>query len=451
MEAQLRVEVISNDTVKPSRPTSPDRKSISLSFLDESFPSIHVPRVLIYTNNKPTKITLDSPIITSLKTSLSETLTHFYPLAGRFENEYTVSCNDQGIPFIVAGVECQLKDYLNSPRKLELVSKFLPPSNILSLGQLPITTVVPLAFQVNIFACGGVAIGCYSNHKLLDATSMSNFLNYWAAQTSGRYEDLVEPDFDTIVRVFPPLPKEKLVETVIDNSGGGDVDDAKPAAQVGLWHHINNVPIKVVVKSFKFDNEAITKLKANADVTETIPKPSSFEAVVGFVLMHAVGAILQNNKQEIAPPQPIPTVISFATNLRPRATPPIPKQSMGNIVTTVKARLGHGQGEIHAAIQTAKQNVAKLQAENGGEVFLEERKAAFKGSHKDRACNFNVSSWCKLGFNDVDFGFGRPDNVIPVGIIYSFQRNSMMLVDYTYSHGNGIEVFVFMEDKEMAF
>ncbi|KAH9623361.1 hypothetical protein KSS87_014246 [Heliosperma pusillum] len=417
----MEVKIISNDTVKPSCPTPPERKTITLSFLDESFMSVHVPYLLIYTNNnESTKTTINSPIITSLKTSLSETLTHFYPLAGRFENEYTVSCNDEGIPFVVAGVECQLKDYLNSPHKLELVSKLLPPSDILSLGQLPITTVVSLAFQVNIFACGGVAIGCYSNHKLLDATSMSNFLNYWAAQTSGRYEDLVEPDFDTIVRVFPPLPKQKRV------------DDATATEPAELWNHVN-VPIKVVVKSFKFDNEAINKLKANA-VTETVPKPSSFEAVAAFVWMHAVGAILQNNKQDIAPPQPIPTVIFFSASLRPRATPPLPRQTMGNLVTNVKAQVGDGN-----------------ESENGGEAFLAEIKDVFKDLLDDKSSIFSVTSWCKLGLNEVDFGFGRPDKTIPVGVIYPFLQNRMILVDYTDSHGNGIEVYVYLEDKYMPF
>ncbi|XP_074303985.1 vinorine synthase-like [Silene latifolia] len=339
MEAQLRVEIISNDPVKPSCPTPPERKTITLSFLDESFPSIHVPWLLIFTNNESMKTTLNSPIITSLKISLSETLTHFFPLAGRFENEYNVSCNDQGIPFIVTCVECQLKDYLNLPRKLDIGRKLLPPEDIASFGQLPITTVDPLAFQVNIFVCvcGGVAIRCYSNHKLIDATSLSNFLNYWSALASRRYEDLVEPNFETIVKVFPPVPKEKRVETVSD--------DARVLAPARLLHH-HNVSIKVLVKSFKFNNDVINKLKAKV-VSETVPNPSNFEAVVGFVWMHAMGAIFRNNNEDIAPPQPIPTVLSFIISLQSRTTPPLPNQTMGNIIASITSgRVGDGNGNV---------------------------------------------------------------------------------------------------------
>ncbi|KAL9242739.1 hypothetical protein vseg_016709 [Gypsophila vaccaria] len=209
MEAQLNVQVISNDTVKPSRPTPLDRKTKTLSFLDESFRAIHVPTLLFYTGNESTK-TSPNVTINNLKSSLSETLTKFYPLAGRFENDYIVSCNDVGIPFLTARVDCQLIDFLNSPHKLDALRELHPPRDIMSFGQRPISEVVPLAFQVNFFTCGGVAIGCYTIHKLIDATSLSIFLNYWAALASERPdEDLVEPDFDTIIRVFPPLSEER--------------------------------------------------------------------------------------------------------------------------------------------------------------------------------------------------------------------------------------------------
>ncbi|XP_074266121.1 vinorine synthase-like [Silene latifolia] len=346
MEAQLQVKVISNEIVKPSCPTPPERRTRKLSFLDESFPAIHMPLLLVYTGKKEfTKPPLyDSPIITSLKTSLSETLTQFYPLARRLENEYTVSCNDQGIPFIVTSVDGQLNDYLNSPRKLDyLGSKFLPPLDILSLGELPITTVVPLAFQVNLFECGGVVIGSFGIHKLVDAISMLNFLKYWTAHASGRYSSLVQPDFDTIIRVFPPLSDNARVRI---SGGSGSSDDATGAT--GLSQHLN-LPIKVVAKSFKFNNVDIKKLKVEG-TSETVPNPTSFAVVVGFVWKHVIKAILSNdnddNTSDDDPQAAIPTALTFGANLRSRTRPPLSMQSMGNIVACLHARLDYEHGNF---------------------------------------------------------------------------------------------------------
>ncbi|XP_074303984.1 vinorine synthase-like [Silene latifolia] len=468
MEAQLQVKVISNEIVKPSCPTPPEKRTRKLSFLDESFPAIHMPLLLVYTGKKEfTKPPLDdSPVITSLKTSLSETLTQFYPLAGRMENEYTVSCNDQGIPFIVTSVSGQLNDYLNSPRKLDYVgSKFLPPLDILSLGELPITTVVPLAFQVNLFECGGVVIGCFGIHKLVDAISIFNYLKYWAAHASGRYGSLIQPDFDTILRVFPPLSDKARVRISGGSGGGGSFDDATGTISTdGLSQHLN-LPIKVVAKSFKFNNVDIKKLKVEA-TSETVPNPTSFAVVVGFVWKHVIEAVLSNNNDDNTSDDPqaaIPTALTFGANLRSRTRPPLSMQSMGNIVTCLHARLDYEDGimddlklekivrVIHATAKTVDKKLEILQDENGGETFVAERKTAFKGSVKDKTCTLSVISWCKLGFNEIDFGFGLPDQVIPVGITYPFLRNTLMLVDYTDSHGHGIEVFVCLEDKYMPF
>ncbi|KAM7464713.1 hypothetical protein LguiA_032834 [Lonicera macranthoides] len=50
-----------------------------------------------------------------LKKSLSETLTHYYPMAGRAIDNLYNDCNDDGIPYVQARSTCQLSDIISDP------------------------------------------------------------------------------------------------------------------------------------------------------------------------------------------------------------------------------------------------------------------------------------------------------------------------------------------------
>ncbi|THG20763.1 hypothetical protein TEA_003837 [Camellia sinensis var. sinensis] len=50
-----------------------------------------------------------------LRTSLSNTLTQFYPLAGRVKGESSVDCNDKGVDYIETRVDSQLLNIIDRP------------------------------------------------------------------------------------------------------------------------------------------------------------------------------------------------------------------------------------------------------------------------------------------------------------------------------------------------
>ncbi|XP_074293704.1 limonoid 21-O-acetyltransferse-like [Silene latifolia] len=136
---------------------------------------MHISSLIFY---NPT--TQTQPVdITALKLALSKTLVHYYPLAGRLKDDSTIICNDEGIPFVVADVNCTLSAVLGSSQSLDLSTKyqFCPPLDILSTGEQHISELAHLAFQVNVFSCGGVVIGCYMLHKIMDGTSFGKTMN----------------------------------------------------------------------------------------------------------------------------------------------------------------------------------------------------------------------------------------------------------------------------------
>ncbi|KAJ8547184.1 hypothetical protein K7X08_010770 [Anisodus acutangulus] len=59
--------------------------------------------------------------------------------------------------------------------------------------------------QVNFFECGGIAIGIYTSHKIIDGHSLLTFLKSWACESSSRQN--IHPDFTTSPLIFIPNPK----------------------------------------------------------------------------------------------------------------------------------------------------------------------------------------------------------------------------------------------------
>ncbi|WJZ81531.1 hypothetical protein VitviT2T_001370 [Vitis vinifera] len=62
---------------------------------------------------------------------------------------------------------------------------------------------IVLAIQVNIFKCGGIAIGVCISHKVAHALSVVMFANGWAI-VACRDTDVLCPRFG-LAKLFPPI------------------------------------------------------------------------------------------------------------------------------------------------------------------------------------------------------------------------------------------------------
>ncbi|CAI9772360.1 unnamed protein product [Fraxinus pennsylvanica] len=135
-------------------------------------------------------------LVTLLKTSLSQSLTHFPPLAGRLttdsEGYVYIICNDAGVDFIHAnGSHIHVRDVLGSIDVPQEVKRFFAFDQKVSYeGHFsPI-----LAVQVTELA-DGVFIGCAVNHAVTDGTSFWNFFNTFAEISRGVRRISRTPDF----------------------------------------------------------------------------------------------------------------------------------------------------------------------------------------------------------------------------------------------------------------
>ena len=121
----LEVDIVSKEHIKPSFPTPSHLRNYKLSLLDQLIPAPYAPIVLFYPNNDGTNLSNIPKRLELLKKSLSETLTLFYPLAGKIKDNLCIECNDDGACFAEANVNGCLSEFLSHPDLL-LTHNFLP-------------------------------------------------------------------------------------------------------------------------------------------------------------------------------------------------------------------------------------------------------------------------------------------------------------------------------------
>ncbi|KAJ4850769.1 hypothetical protein Tsubulata_013817, partial [Turnera subulata] len=205
------VQVLSRKLITPSSPTPEHLQSLKISYLDQL--AYAMPRLFFYlptTEEERCLNTLEKSEL--LQKSLSETLTLYYPLAGRYiKDKLSVECNDQGAEYLEAQVSncLSLSQLLSSQDRSQLLSKWfhmLVPDPVES-DATPLVMV-----QLNMFECGGLAIGVCVSHRVADGLSCFNFIETWAKFSRVGFSDMqFRPSFQ-LGSFFPPrdvsIPQE---------------------------------------------------------------------------------------------------------------------------------------------------------------------------------------------------------------------------------------------------
>ncbi|XP_021832832.1 vinorine synthase-like [Prunus avium] len=416
---KVEVEVISKEIIKPSSPTPDHLRHYQFSFLDQIAPQVYNPLLLFYEHKAKTQFNI-TEISNHLKNSLSEVLTLFYPLAGRIEHNQFIHCNDEGIPFFEARVlDCTLSDVLNNPIPGEL-NKFMP----FELDD--ITNSFPLGVQLNIFQCGGFAIGQCISHKIADGLSYFMFGKIWAALARGDKANINPPEFISST-LFPPK------EFNIAYDGGVGITKDR------------------ITKRFVFDASQIENLRARYEHNMHLKKRlTRVETLSTFVWSRFVVATKDCTMNKLYR-------VVHAVNLRPRFDPPLPQSSFGNLFRfsmTAPLRSGGGNEECgHSVVipvvreaigKIDNEYVKKLQKQGDEHLGLMTKQAdSFKRGEMGTLLSF--SSYCRFPLYDNDFGWGRPTWVGSPALTY---KNLVLFMDT--KEGGGIEAYVSLEEEVMA-
>ncbi|XVF13581.1 hypothetical protein REPUB_Repub08aG0219600 [Reevesia pubescens] len=120
---EIKSEIVSRQTIKPSTPTPSDLKTFKLSLLDQISPGVHGNMTFFY----PSDGTIDSIAddfsekSKLLRDSISKTLSLFYPLGGRLQDAAIIDCNDEVTKVLSFSKPKSTFNYLSSLFNLILI------------------------------------------------------------------------------------------------------------------------------------------------------------------------------------------------------------------------------------------------------------------------------------------------------------------------------------------
>nr|XP_043614134.1 stemmadenine O-acetyltransferase-like [Erigeron canadensis] len=406
-----KVEITATHIVKPLCSTPKHPNTHDLSLLDQLSPSIFPPIIFFY-ETKP-----DSNVTTRLKNSLSRALASFYPYAGRVNGDAFVDCNDEGIPYSEAIVDCSLSDVLKKC-DLNLMRQFVP----LTEESVILDHTIPLLVQVTLFKCGGIAIGACSSHKIGDAANFFTFIREWA-NASLTDNPILIPEF-SISSLFPRIGSLNF--------------------NTGFEIPVNQ---KLVRKRFVFSATNISLLKAQ------IGHCSRVQAVSALVWKCAMKSI---KKCDIG--LKITSSIAMTlVNMRGRMNPPLPETSFGNFVGSFLVdrrlvdynddiELGELVGQLRHGFKEFCDGYMKQVQDSKQGVFAILNYSKMVGEMLQMSGTevFTFSSWCGYPLYDIDFGWGMPKWISVTNTPF---RNGIMMMDA--KQGNGIEVWANLDEDVM--
>ncbi|CAN1250525.1 Stemmadenine O-acetyltransferase [Linum perenne] len=448
----MEVEVISVETIKPTtraESAEVEKPSYKLSFADQLMMRSYFGIVIFY----PPPANMNEDGIQNLKSSLSKTLDTFYPLSGRIKDNLTVDDFQSGVPFTETRVKgCNsISEFLKCP-DLKFLNQLSPVETFALTTKHDEPQPPPVVVQINVFPCGGIALGFGFNHKVVDGATVDEFLNTWASIGRTGHDDHLAPKLliEAASSVFPPrqsIPPE--IAYVVDAS-----------------YHQGR---RTSTRRFVFDSQSIAALKLSGKSSQ-IQNPSRTEAVLAFIW---------KSVRDSAPTVELsPKLLLLGVNLRSRMQKlrdisSNKEFSFGNLVTMAGAMYNADadtdtDAEMGRLVQLIRTGVAGINehylsfiSNSEDEKALQAVVGALQMFEQMGSQLLTTSSWIRFCFSDVDFGFGKPVWTSVIGEAsddYPSYGNMVILTEsiapqqgnISSNSGRGIEAWVRLDADVMA-
>uniref|UniRef100_A0ACD5UGH5 Uncharacterized protein n=1 Tax=Avena sativa TaxID=4498 RepID=A0ACD5UGH5_AVESA len=317
--------------------------------------------------------------------ALADALVHYYPFAGRIVEDAkaggrpAVLCSADGVYFVEATANCSLADVNFLERPLLLSKEDLVPYPTPELWAVEPHNSLAM-IQVTTFTCGGFVIGLRTNHAVADGTGAAQFLNAVGDLARG----LPEP------RVKPVWGRDSFPDP-----------DIKP----GPLPELPALALEYI--AFDFPVTYLDKLKSQYLEFTGGKHCSGFDIVIAKLWQCRTRAI-----GDAAPGADV-KLCFFASA---RHVLKLEPGYWGNAIFPVKVSApaekvaGSSVVELVGVVREAKRHMAEeclSWAENrtGG-------RDPFQMTFDYESVY--VSDWSKLGFSDVDYGYGTPMTAGPL-------------------------------------
>ncbi|XVE90690.1 hypothetical protein DITRI_Ditri20bG0097100 [Diplodiscus trichospermus] len=422
----LKISIQNVSLVFPSQQT--ERKSMFLSNIDKvlNFP---VQTVHFFPSHKdfPPRLVTEK-----LKTAIAKLLVPYDFLAGRLRTNpetgwLEIDCNSAGIGFAEA----------TSEYTLDSIGDLVYPNP--AFGQLIYKTMdnleqddQPLCIvQVTSFKCGGFAMGTITNHVTFDGLSSKIFLDNLGAMAADK-PLVVTPcnDRQLLAARSPPCVSFPHLEHAKFHDSIPSVFDATSEA--------------LDFKVFRLTSDKIANLKEKAKASggTSDARITGFNVVTALVwrckaLSMGEQTIQESNLDRVS-------TLLYAVNIRPRLVPPLPRSYAGNAVLTAYAKAKYKEIKevpFSRLVEMVSEGEKRMTDEYVRSTI--DWREIYQGFPEGE---FLVSSWWKLGFDEVDYPWGRPKYSCPV--VSHRKRIILLLPDI--DEDNGVNILVSLPSKEMS-
>nr|VDC89833.1 unnamed protein product [Brassica oleracea] len=367
-------------------------------------------------------------LLSHLKHSLSLTLSHFPPLAGRLstsqDGHVFLSCNDAGADFVFAVAESvRVRVVIGGTDVPDVVKSFFSYDGAVSYEGHNRPILVVQVTELN----DGVFIGCSVNHAVTDGTSLWNFINTFAEVSRGVENVTRQPDFTrenvlispAVLKVPHGGPKvtfnenEPLRERIFSFSRE-QILELKEMVNKKRSSTVGNGDINGFEVSGKQSNDKLNG-KENGKLTEMLEsllgrndavsvEISSFQSLCALLW----SAITRARKL----PSSKTTTFRMAVNVRHRLTPKLDPEYFGNAIQSVPTFATAGEVLSRDLRWTADQLNQSVAAHQDGKIRSvvadwEANPRCFPLGNFDGAM-VTMGSSPRFPMYDNDFGWGKP-------------------------------------------
>ncbi|KAJ7962429.1 Benzyl alcohol O-benzoyltransferase [Quillaja saponaria] len=369
----LKVKRWEPKLIVPAKPTPYEQKKLSDIDNQEAL-RYQVPIIMFYPNNllnegkDPAKVICEA---------VGKALVPYYPFAGRLIEEgpnkkLTVDCNEEGVLFIEAEANVTL-DQLGHII-LPLTGPFLDEF----LHDLPgcegIIGCPLLLFQVTRLLCGGFVFAVRINHTMADAPGMMQFLNAIAEFAHGATEPSVSPVWERHLL------------------------NARDPPRINLdTNQVMEVQPKMVIETFYFGPSEINAIKKHVE-----------ERCTTFELLTACLWKCRTEALELEPEQIVR--LSFVVNLRwkKHKNLHVPSGYYGNafgfpvVISKAGDLCKNSLGYVVELVKKTKAQMSENYVKSVADFMV------IMGQPESLKGNFFVSDVTRVGYGELDFGWGKP-------------------------------------------
>ncbi|CAN6830872.1 unnamed protein product, partial [Brassica oleracea var. botrytis] len=448
------LNVIDVSRVTPS--DSPEPFTLSLTFFDLLWYKLHpVQRVIFYRLADATRPFFDSVIVPNLKSSLSSSLSHYLPLAGKLvwdsldkKPSLKYSQND-AVSFTVAES--------NAEFSLLTGNKPFPTTELYPLVpelQVSDESASAVSFQVTLFPNQGFCIGVTAHHAVLDGKTTTMFLKFWANTCKRQQDQTVNasvsqdliPIYDRTVIKAPGDIETKIMNQLSSFfkmvSGGKEPENPR-SLKILPSQELSPDVVRFTLDLTREDIQTLRERLKRESSASSSPKELRLSTFV-VTFSYAFTCLVRARGGD--PNRPVG--YGFAVDCRSLLDPPVPSNYFGNCVSAslgmpLTAETFMGEEGFLSAARMVSDSVDGL--DETVALKLPEIMGAFMSSLPPGAQLLSVAGSTRFGVYELDFGWGKPQRVVIVSID---QGEAISMAEGRDGNG-GVEIGFSLKKHEM--